>query len=90
MARKAFVGIVDYSEKNEFNSGNGELIQCWKLGVLLSEDKGMNFNVGINDPNYQHVSGLPIGARVRIEADSMIRNDGSVKWKLSNIELTHD
>lgn len=86
MATKAFIGIVDTSCINEFNDGNGVLIRCWKLGLLLSEDKGIVFNIGIDDPNYPHVSGLPIGARIKVIAESRINNDGRVKWKLAQIE----
>lgn len=87
MARKSFIGVLVDSKVNEFTGSEGEVIRTWKLGLLLSETKGMNFDVSINNPLYETVNQYKIDDRVKVEADPEIRMDGKVKWRLADIVL---
>jgi len=85
MSTKTFIGTIDSSSANNFTDLKGELIECWRVGLLLSEDKGIVFNVGKNDPAYEDVQRVDVGDKVQIISHSNIKNDGSVRWKLDDI-----
>ena len=82
---KTFIGIVDSSEPNEWTTPDGELVQCWKIGILLSEDRGITFNVVSTSDQYEIAKAVQPGEKVRIRASSNIRNSGQVKWRLDEL-----
>jgi len=86
MPNKKFVGEVIVSEVNDFARGDGEMVETWKLGVLLTEDRGVTFNVSKNDGLYPLVSAVEVGQIVHVTAEPVIKADNRVKYKAVAIE----
>jgi len=87
---KVFVGNVSESAPNEFTNDKGEVITTHRLAILLTDDRGILFNVSSRDPNYPDVAALEEGNRVRIVAYPEVRPTGVVRWKVQEVELLAD
>lgn len=85
---KTFIGEVILSETNEFSTKEGEVITLWKIGIALSEEKSMIFNVSkMSEPElFQRVQDALIGMNVKITAEPRPTQFGGIKWKLKEIE----
>jgi len=83
---KLFVGEILKSEENNFSSSNNELIEGWRLQVLLTDERGVTFFVPKRDDMYGIVSQLQENTYVHVTADPIIKNNGSVKYKIVAVE----
>jgi len=89
--KKVFLGEALISERNEFAGREGDMIQTWKLGVMLNDDKGVTFSISSRDTQlYDYASRIEVGQYVRIEADPAIRQDGRIKYRVSSLELVEN
>jgi len=79
---KIFLGQVIKSAPREFTGADGEVVELWELAILLTEDKGMTFNVSKRENMYNLVADIKVGEKVRCQAEPEIRMDGRVKWRL--------
>jgi len=88
MQTKKFVGEVVSSKENVFNGSEGKIIECWELGLLFDETRGLVFNVSkLNEQLYLDVQGVTEGQRVEVEAHAEVRPTGVVRWKLDAIRV---
>lgn len=86
MATKTFIGTIDASNENNFSDSEGRLIECWRLAILLSDEQGLVFNIGKEDPIYYDAASAEAGQKVQVIAHSVVKNDGKVRWKLDDIK----
>jgi hypothetical protein len=84
---KVFIGEVIESGLNEWTNEKGDVMQTWRLAIILNDERGKRFNVSVNDPKYSEVSQYQKGDRVRIEAIPDVRNDDTVRWRITDIVL---
>jgi len=84
--QKLFVGEVLKSEENNFAGANDELIEGWRLQVLLTDDRGVTFFTSKRDQMYSVVSSIPESAYVHVTAVPIIKNNGSVKYQIVAVE----
>jgi len=87
MANKKFVGEVLRSDANDFAGSDGEMVETHKLEVLLTEDRGITFNISKQDGLYDIAQQIEPGQIVHVTAEPMIKNDGKVKYKAVAIEV---
>jgi len=80
--QKTFVGVIDQSQANSFVDSRGEKVDLWEIALLLSDSRGMIFNVAKTHEQYDEIVELREGAKVEIMAHSEVKFDGKVKWKL--------
>jgi len=84
---KTFIGEVCKSAEREFTGKNGDVILMWELTLLLTDDRGINFNISSRDELFETVSMIGVGSRVRVVAEPDVRLDGRVRYKARLVEL---
>lgn len=85
---KLYQGEVLISEANEFQGSDGSMVELWRLGLMLTDDKGITFNISKHDAAlYTAASGTQVGEMICVRAYPEIRMDGRMKWKATEISV---
>lgn len=86
MATKQFQGEVIESRDSSFQDQRGELINNWRIGVMLNEDSQRTFHIGKDNPCRKEAEQIVKGSTVRITAEPVAGQGTAVKWRALQIE----
>jgi len=86
MSTKQFQGDVIESKNSSFTDARGELVNLWKIALMLSDEKSVTFNIGKDNPCRKEAEQIVKGNTARISAEPLAMNNGGIKWKAVQVE----
>jgi len=86
MSIKQFQGEVIESKDSSFTDARGEMVNLWKISLMLNDEKSVTFNIGKDNPCRKESERIVKGNTARISAEPLAMNNGGIKWKATQVE----